>query len=371
MPSFIVRNRHPITILWFVLAAVLLPNALDLPDRLRPSSRLDIGEAAQVDAVLREAFAGLGGRQAILVIEGVPDITAGRGREFLARVTDALTADPLILSVVSALDWADPLLLGKQGDGTIVMVGVSPDVPIDVVVNTLRAITRPLAAEIREQFGAAQLLWTGDVALDYDSLLAGNQDVREAEARALPVAFALLLWAFGAVVAAVCPLLMAVLAIGLAFGATALIGLFWAPTILLQNITSLLGLALGIDYALLIVTRFREELSQDSNPLAAAERMLRHAGRSVLLSGATVAIGFSALLVVPVQEPRSIGVGGLLVTLFAVLLATTLLPALLVWLGPRVNLGRIGRRALPPQMSTSWYRWGLWVTRRPILILLC
>lgn len=371
LAELIVRKRRLVVALWAVLAVILLPNAFDLADRLRPGTRLDSGEAARAEAVLRDQFAGPGGRQAILVIEGIAKIGTEPGRAVLSEIREAVAADPGVVGVLSALDRDDPSLLGEHGNGALLIVSVSEDVPLDVAVPSLRATTALLIPQIRKRFPDARLLWTGDLALDYDSMVASSDDVRQSELRALPIAFALLLWAFGAVVAAICPLLIAILAIGMALGVSAMVALVWAPSILLQSVVSLLGLALGIDYALLVVNRFREQLAEDPNPVIAAEQTVRHAGRSVVLSGAAVAIGFSALLIVPVQEPQSVGIGGLLVTLFSVLLATTLLPALLVWLGPRIDLGRMPWRSRRAATNSGWRRWGLWVTRRPVVVFLC
>ena len=130
----------------------------------------------------------------------------------------------------------------------------------------------------------------------------------------------------------------------------------------------MLGLALGIDYALLSVSRFREARAAGQDPRAAAAAAARHAGATIALSGLPVAVGFLALLLVPLHELRSAAVGGLLVTFVSVLLAVTLLPVLLAWLGPRIEAGRLWRRDALAQHG-RYAGLAAFVVRRPLLVL--
>src|SRR5208337_3193126 len=119
------------------------------------------------------------------------------------------------------------------------------------------------------------------------------------------------------------------------------LALRWHLSILVQNLSTMLGLGLGIDYALLMVSRFREAIAAQQDGLRASVIAARQAGRTLLISAATVAIGFLALLTVPISEVRSIGVAGVLVAGMSVLLANTLVPTVLALLGPRINAGRL------------------------------
>src|SRR3989454_4444571 len=108
-------------------------------------------------------------------------------------------------------------------------------------------------------------------------------------------------------------------------------------SVFVLNITTMVGLGVGIDYSLLIVTRFREELNRGLSPVDAAVRTIETAGSAVITSGLTVVVGFAALVTTPLSDTRSVGVGGLLVVAVAVLLATTFLPALLAVLGRNID----------------------------------
>jgi RND superfamily putative drug exporter len=132
------------------------------------------------------------------------------------------------------------------------------------------------------------------------------------------------------------------------------------------TIVSMVGLAVGIDYSLLIVTRFREELNRGHGPRGAAVRAIKTAGRAVVTSGMTVAVGFASLLITPITETRSIGIGGLFVVTTAVLLSVTLLPATLSYLGRAIDMPRwLARRLAWYHAPTSWERWARWLVHHP------
>jgi RND superfamily putative drug exporter len=141
-------------------------------------------------------------------------------------------------------------------------------------------------------------------------------------------------------------------------------------SVTLESVVSMLGLGLGLDYALLTVRRFGEARGEGCSVQAAAEEAGRQAGATVLVSGTAVAIGFVGLLLVPLSDVRSIAVGGLLVTGAAVLLATTLLPALLAMLGHRLRAGQRGGGPAMDRSHRAWRRWGAWVAAHPIGVLL-
>jgi RND superfamily putative drug exporter len=139
----------------------------------------------------------------------------------------------------------------------------------------------------------------------------------------------------------------------------------------------MLGLGLGIDYALLIVSRFREALAEGYEPGPAADIAAVQAGKTLLISATTVAIGFSALLTVPISELRSIGIAGLLVTVLSVMLCTCILPWVLGLLGHRINAAKVPlpvREINTPEnlcaASERWVRWGCIITDRPWTALL-
>jgi RND superfamily putative drug exporter len=172
------------------------------------------------------------------------------------------------------------------------------------------------------------------------------------------------------------PLGVGLLSISMTLGAAALLAHYLQLSILVQNLATMLGLGLGIDYALLMVSRFREALAEGYEPGPAADIAARQAGRTLVISATTVAIGFSALLIVPISELRSIGIAGLLVTALSVMLCTFILPWALGLLGHRIDAARVrlpDRRFETRDLcaaSERWVRWGSIVTRWPWTALL-
>src|SRR5947207_3647828 len=218
------------------------------------------------------------------------------------------------------------------------------------------------------------------MTLTFDLRKVSADDVRHAEERAMPVTLLLLLLAFGSLVAAVLPLGIGVLSISMALGAAGLLARYLHLSILVQNLATMLGLGLGIDYALLMVSRFREALAEGYDSGQAADIAAGQAGRTLIISATTVAIGFSALLTVPISELRSIGIAGLLVTVLSVILCTSILPWVLGLLGHRIDAARVRRRGTQLKIgaksqfetpnglcapSERWVRWGSIITRRP------
>ncbi|HSB62317.1 MAG TPA: MMPL family transporter, partial [Vicinamibacteria bacterium] len=356
----VTRHRAAIALAWLLAAAGLVPAALRVEERLEVSARPLGSESAEVDRILAERFASPFARSAVLVATGVPGPGRPEGRAVLREIAAALQAEPGVTRTFSYLDQPDAYFEGEGGRGTFLVVGLDPEAGrADQLLPALRAATSRFAARLRARHPEAGLRWTGETAINVDLWRTSTDVARAAERRALPLTLGLLLLAFGSVVAAFLPVLTGVLAVTLALGAAALVGARWPLSILIVNVIPMLGLALGIDYALLTVSRFREARSAGAPPAAAAATAARYAGGTVALSGAAVGIGFAALLLVPLNELRSAALGGLLVVVAAVLLAATLLPGLLAALGPRLEAGRF----LRARDATGADRWRAWARR--------
>ncbi|MEP7180062.1 MAG: MMPL family transporter [Pseudonocardiales bacterium] len=184
-------------------------------------------------------------------------------------------------------------------------------------------------------------------------------------------ALLVLLFVFGTLPAVLMPLVVAVAAILNTFTRVWALTYITDVSIIVQFLIALVGLGVAIDYALLMIFRFRDELRDGNDVESALVETMTHAGRSVILSGTTVALGLLALLVVPLPLLRSMSLGGMLIPVVSVLAATTLLPALLAVTGTRINSVRVmPRRFLDrghPEEGT-WGRWARFVIRRPVAI---
>jgi len=181
-------------------------------------------------------------------------------------------------------------------------------------------------------------------------------------------ALIILLFVFGTVPAIAMPLAIALAAILNTF--TLVWGLTYITdvSIVVQFLIALVGLGVAIDYALLIIFRFREELAAGEDLETALVETMTHAGRSVIVSGTTVAVGLLSMVILPLPFIRSIGIGGMLIPAVSVLVSITLLPALLSFLGLRINKLRVmpKRMVAVSDPETSWWgRWASFVVRRP------
>ena len=194
-----------------------------------------------------------------------------------------------------------------------------------------------------------------------------GKDLKLAEGIAIPVTFVLLIFAFGSVVAASLPIVIGLIAIVATLAVLFLLGSVTNVSIYALNLTTAMGLGLGIDYALLMVNRYREELAGGMTVQESVQRAVATAGRTIVFSAATVAAALAALLVFPVYFLRSFAYAGISVVAVATLSALIVLPALLALLGPRVNaLAVRNRESLGRAESPFWRRIAASVMRRPL-----
>ena len=228
-----------------------------------------------------------------------------------------------------------------------------------------------IAVVERADDGPYEVTITGEYTADDDLLSLSNKDLKEGELFfGLPAALLVLLVVFGAVVASLVPLLLAIVAIVFALALVAIVGQVWEVSFFIVNMLTGMGLALGVDYSLFIVSRFREERFRGVEKIDAVEATGRTASRAVLFSGTAFVIALSGMLLVPDTILRSLAAGAVLVGLTAVAAAMTLLPAVLSLLGDRVDALRLpflGRSAAGE--SRFWGGVVSRVQRRPLVSL--
>jgi RND superfamily putative drug exporter len=356
----------------FAAVLALLPFSFHAERYLETATRIEGSQAESVTQELATRFRSPFVDRVVLVVQGLPPADSEEGEQALATIEEGLREEPGVSGIVSRLDFRDPIFLGKGG-GTFVLVGLaSTEGPVELLVPKLHEWANSLQNQLRGRYPAAKLELTGETPLNFDIRKASADDVQHAESLAIPATLALLLVAFGSLVAALIPLAVGQLAIATTLAIAGFLALRWHLSILIQNLATMLGLGLGIDYALLMVSRFREAISAGHSGLNASVVAARLAGNTLLISASTVAIGFLALLTVPISEVRSIGVSGFLVAAMSLLLATTLVPAALALLGPRINAGRlpfIARLDADRAARTGkrWRRWGKVIVAHPWL----
>jgi RND superfamily putative drug exporter len=184
-------------------------------------------------------------------------------------------------------------------------------------------------------------------------------------------ALVILLFVFGTLPAILMPIAVAVAAILNTFTLVWVLTYITSVSIIVQFLIALVGLGVAIDYALLMIFRFRDELREGEDVETALVETMTHAGRSVIVSGSTVAVGLLSMIILPLPFIRSIGIGGMLIPAVSVIAAITLLPALLATLGTRINSVRL----LPKRFvdhghpeDGGWGRWARFVLRRPAAV---
>lgn len=214
----------------------------------------------------------------------------------------------------------------------------------------------------------------GFPAVSYDITAGSAEDLEHAELYSMPLTIFLLLLVFGTIVAAGLPAILGAAAVVTALGALYLIAQHMETSIFAMNTASMIGLGLGIDFSLLMVSRYREELGLGQTPHQATVRTVATAGQSIVFSGLTVMLGLSVMLLYNLTLVRSIALGMLLVAGLAVLGAITLLPALMCLFGRGVNSFNLipGRKVGgPSHVGTGrWHAWSLLVMRFPWVFLI-
>src|SRR5918997_1213296 len=307
------------------------------------------GEFGRSPATLTVVFTG----------EGIP----ARNEEFQKAQENALADVRKLDNVRQVISYAgskDSRFISEDGKKSYAVV--TSDVSIDE--------TRNVVDEVRSKVRSDQLetYVTGAPAVYQDLEEASNEDVKDAEKYAFPFAVIILVFAFGTLVAAGVPVLIGGASVVTALAALYFIAGIYDMSVFTLTLSTMLGLGLGIDYALFFVSRFREEL-EDYPTVEAVPRTVATAGRSIFFSGTAVLIGLSGLLFFPFMFMRSIGVAGVVVVFVSVLAALTLLPALLGVLGPRINKLVIRRRR-DGSGSAFWGRSAEVVMRHPLVVIL-
>jgi RND superfamily putative drug exporter len=359
--DFTYRFRWAVLAAWaviLVLSAFFAPN---LSDRLKGGGFEGSGsEAERVQDIMSDEF---GVSPAALTVVFTGDGLNARGREFQEAQEEALEEVREMEEVSYVASYA-----GSQ-DGRYISDDGGKSYAI-IAFNVSVDQTRNVVAEVRDKVRSDELdtYVTGAPAVYQDLEAASNEDVQQAEKYAFPFAIVILIFAFGTLVAAGVPVVIGGASVLTSLAIIYFVAGGYDMSVFVLTLSTMLGLGLGIDYALFAVSRFREEL-EDYPPAEAVPRTVATAGRSIFFSGTAVLIGLSGLLFFPFMFMRSIGAAGAIVVFVSVLAALTFLPALLGVLGPRINWLGIRRRRGAPGAG-FWSRSAELVMRRPFAVIL-
>jgi RND superfamily putative drug exporter len=366
----LVRWRWAVLVVWAVVGTVAAIRAPKTPALLniRGGSERET-EASRTEDLLDHRFSRpIGEFFAISLEARAPFDSGSPPRESLDSLLATLGRQRYVRGLVSFPGTGDSTFLSRDRRATFVIVALEASrgdssaqlvLPVRALVGqTLDQL--PAAAGIRHRV-------TGRAPLDLDVRTVVTDDSRRGEERLLPLTLVILVLAFGALVAAMLPLIVGVLAIAVSLAIIGLLTQVTPMSVFVLNMTTMIGLGVGIDYSLLVVTRFREELGRGLRRREAAVSTMVTAGRAVITSGMTVVVGFGALLLTPLIETRSVGIGGLIVVGVAVLLSITLLPALLAVLGREIDRPRwMAKRLTWYHAPQIWEKWARTLSRHPL-----
>ncbi|MDJ0952653.1 MAG: MMPL family transporter [Acidimicrobiia bacterium] len=365
-----VSARHPWRTIaaWVVLVAAAFVLAGNLDSVLTQDGELlTETESETADALIADHFPSDDTLQEYVVVE-----TTGTGAgsdEFdaaVAALVSGIAASENVVSVVSYLDGV-PGLVSEDRTAALLITTLDGAEDPDVLVQPMLEVISAANTD------TLRVTTAGEGSINAEFFTLAEETMQRGELIGLPVALLILVVVFGAAVAAGIPIILALLAILVAVGMTVVVGQAFDMTFFIVNMITMIGLAVGIDYTLFIVQRFREERAGGHSVLESVVRSGDSASRAVFFSGMTVVIALLGLLIMPDTVMRSLGIGAILVVLASVAAALTLLPAVLGLLGDRVNKGKI-----PGLSGTSYHEGGgrFWhritgaVTARPILSML-
>ena len=364
-------SRHPwrTLALWGV-AVVLAVGAVAglLGDSLTTDAEMtNDPESYRAYDVLREHFPPSCDYVTELVVVRARTLVVG-GPEFRAKVealAGSIDRTGVVQPVRTFYSTGERMLVSPDRRATLILVGLVGDGE--------EGIEEVIDAVDDAAGGGFETAITGEYTADRDFTTLSQEDLEKGELQfGLPVALIVLLLVFGAVVAGLLPVLVALVSIVIALGLTALVGQGFDLSIYVVNMISGMGLALGIDYSLFVVSRFREERRRGNEKLEAIGTVGSTASRAVLVSGSAFVLAMVGMVLVPDTILRSLATGAVLVGIVTVLAALTLLPAVLALVGDGVNALRVpwlGRRA-EEGAGTEGRVWGRVVravTRAPVV----
>lgn len=356
--------RTVVTWVLLLVVAVFLTSQL-LGDALTTSIAFtDEPESIQAANLIEEVRGEPTDTEFVVVTAEGTEVTDPVYMGYVTEIEAALVAlgPDVVVSVGSYLSETGPV--SESGRSALLPIVVAGD-DLDVVGENASSVRETLA-EIQAPDGF-QALMAGPATLNNDFNTIAEEDLRTGETIGIGVALVVLILVFGSVVSGVIPVILGVVAIAVALGLAALVGLVMDLSFFITNMITMIGLAVGIDYSLFIVSRYREERLHGFDQLDSITRAGATATRAVFFSGMTVVLSLVGLLILPNTLFRALGLGAILVVVVAVLASMTLLPAVLSLLGDRIEALRVRRRRTLDEQGRMWDRITKTVMGRPVL----
>ena len=366
------RRITAVGVLVFIAAAVF---GIPVAKSLSPGGFQDPNsESARAIAVLGDKF-GQSGQQMLILVTAPDGTNSEQARRVGTDLVDQLQRSPLVYNVSSA--WTAPPqaaadLVSTDGKSGLIVINLKGG------ENDAQKNAQTLSDDfVHDRDGVT--VAAGGAAMQYAQINKQNQeDLLLMEMIAIPLSFLVLVWVFGGLLAAGLPMALGALAVVGSMTVLRLVTFTTEVSIFALNLSTALGLALAIDYTLLIISRYRDELAEGSDPDQALMRTMATSGRTVLFSAVTVALSMSATALFPMYFLKSFAYAGVATVAFVATASIVITPAAIVLLGPRLDaldVRRLLRRALrrakggpdpvhKPVQQLFWYRSSKFVMRR-------
>ncbi|MCE7929418.1 MAG: MMPL family transporter [Dehalococcoidia bacterium] len=367
MARFAARRPWTVITAWALLLVAGIAAASAMAGQLSTGMEMRVEtESSRAEKLLEERLRGPQEvREFVLIRSDHGTVLDEDFRDRAGRLLAEIVATPGVVMALNYYESLDSALLSD--DQATLLIPVVLSGTVDEAAETVQ----PLMALLERYDGrdGFSVVTGGEGSISRAFTETAEKDLRAAEIVGLPIALVVLVVVFGALVAAGVPIVVGMVAIAVSLGITALIASAFELSIFTVNMITMTGLAVGIDYSLLIVQRFREERRSGRGRDEAIERTGATASRAVLFSGMTVVVALFSMFLVPSSLFQSVAAGAVIVVIVAVAAALTLLPALLRLLGDRVNLGTIplpGSRASSPNEGGFWARTASFVMKRRV-----
>ena len=365
-PWIVVGGWLALLIAGIILSSTLLNDALITDDRVRNNP-----ESQQASSLIKARLGESGGSPTMSEMVIVRSKTLTVDDPAFQSFIDELFVDLVALGedvVSGGMHYYltdDASLVSSDRRTTLIFLFMPPDALEKV--DQIHEIV-----DSAGDLGSFEIFVAGTPTITEELFEVAERDLRTGETIGISVAMVTLVLVFGAVTAALIPIILAIIAIGVAIGATAIAGQFMELSFFVTNMITMMGLAVGIDYSLFIVARFREERTNGLEKVDAIATAGTTAGRAVMFSGMIVVLALSGLLMFPLSTFQAMGVGAILVVITAVLASQTLLPAVMSLMGDKVNAIRIPFFQYNKKSSEDggfWAKTSKVVMRRPVVSL--
>lgn len=333
-------------------------------------------EAQQGLDLLEDRLRGPTGTNEVVVVQsGASTVDEPSFQRVVSSLTDAIAAlGPEYVRLETLANYygtGASFLVSRDRHTTIIPFTMAGD--FDDASDHIKRVVE-VVREFQSQ-GDFKVLITGQATVGLDFRELGQEDLETGEVFGAPIAAVILIAVLGAIVAALVPLILAAVSILVALGVAALVGQAFELSFFVENIITMIGLAVGIDYSLFVVSRYREERARGLVKIDAISRAGATATRAVVFSGMTVVLGLIGMVLVPFNIFISVGAGAIFVVLAAMLASMTLLPALLGLLGDGINkisipiIGRVQSSFDESRSGGFWDRVSKAVMRQPVISL--